>query len=177
MIRGTTKEKSSKTCRAAVLRSTTRWLMLLSLMALIIAASVSSIIFLGSFRQLDVSGQVVDNDTGKPVAFARVVVIKGESQYIQHVPKGYAATADEQGRFHIRTGVLRGLGTIWVAACSPANEFARAQYNGNPVILRTSPPSPKYADRDYMSYEHFTGSSGVLLGGVEFVDEGWDVGK
>jgi hypothetical protein len=132
-------------------------------------------ILVGSLRELDVSGQVIDGMTGVAVPYARVVLIKGQWRWIQHAPTGYAVTANAEGRFRISPGVRRGLGSIWIAGSSPTNEFAMVEYGGEPVILRTGPLKPRFMGRDYMKYDHFTGSSGVLVGGIEFLDDGWEV--
>lgn len=120
---------------------------------------------------LDVQGQVVDRQTGRPVSNAKVVLIKGGIPFLPHAPQGYGVITDRNGRFRLRPGIRRGIGRVAIAASSPNDEFDEQVVISDSVVLRTAPLDAKYLGRKYMKYEHFDPLGGLTE--MLFLDEGW----
>jgi len=106
-------------------------------------------------RSFDISGQVIDADTGQPVSRAKVIVAAWESRVVTAGSHKFGTIADEKGKFRI--AAAPGFFIAWrdVMASSPDDKYAELKYlktDYAPLAVRPL----TYWERDLDTYHYQT---------------------
>lgn len=125
------------------------------------------------YNDVDLSGVVVDDASGVPVANARVIVEFQWQIWMACQSYGIATTTDANGRFHIRTQTPFTCNRQFVYASAPNNDYGFTSEERDEITVRLGPLQGPNATLPRYRYERFSPGYFRSSAEIEFVGKPW----
>lgn len=113
----------------------------------------------GGTRYASISGQIIDDTTGQPVAKAKIIVTLWSKGMLNSVPFHSGAISDENGQFSVDLTAPFSIREINIEAASPANKYGvlAIKGDGNYVVRVKDLADWQKESRGIYLYESFSG--------------------
>lgn len=132
------------------------------------------IVWLPWKKHVAISGTVVDQETGEPVADARVIVTLVRNGFPYQNFMGYGLRADEKGKFVLDVVAPSRFNSMLVEASAPNDQYAILNSTGEHVILKVGPLPAYKRESPHLHYAEFSGLAGFGVGNpLNFIGPGW----
>jgi hypothetical protein len=154
------------------------WFFCIAAIPLVLILSIPLVAFvctLQKTKSFAVSGQVVDAETGVPIAGARVVITLINDAVFSTRQKSYGLVTDENGNFHLEGEEAWFVDFVAAEASTPADLYAGAFDIHGPVVLKPQPLPPRQEKYEYMRFQKFRGDLHSSLDEMEMIPPGWEV--